>query len=111
MTCGRAADGSRRGDGLNHADSGWGWDDASQCESRLREQSAQLRLGTLASAAEVHQHLQVEQLGGSAVRAIGYDVLDDQELPIVRQSRAAVSQNGERLLIAPVVDDAAENRR
>src|SRR5262249_12904316 len=81
--------------------------DAGEAEPRPREELRVLLARALA-AREVHEHLDVQELAEVVLAGRRDHELDEEHRPARLHLRADVLQDGERLLVRPVVDDVLE---
>jgi hypothetical protein len=94
--------------GFYDADAGTGRDDAVEFEVGLFEEGAVLGLGALLAGSR-GQHGDVEHLARMEGVAFGQDKLDDEEAAGGGHGAVAVGEDGEALLLAPVVDDVGHH--
>src|SRR4051794_20890957 len=89
---------------LDNTECGLGRDNTGQLEPALLKQSGEFRLRALATS-EGYHHLKIGQLGGMGSVARWDDVLYQQEPPLGRYCLADGSENRQRMVVVPVVDD------
>src|SRR5437762_4975002 len=86
--------------------------DAREREAPAREERAVLGRGALA-AARPEQHVQVAEHDalrvGALVDALRDDPLDEQQPPVPRHGATAAPEDGDAVLVVPVVDDPLED--